>query len=98
MCADLQVLFWSNLDALLFAFSKSSVPRSPLRRIQIDASQQQRQFRRAERDLGFAGRRSRPAEPPLLQPLGANPQAAPVPEEQLQAVALRISENEDMTA
>src|ERR1019366_3260578 len=39
-----------------------------------------------------------PTEPPLLQPLGADPESAAVPEKQLQAVALRIGEQKHVPA
>src|SRR5664279_5475044 len=74
------------------------VPLPALRVSQIDAPQQQRQFLVAEHDLRFLARGFRPVEASLLQALGTHPQAAAIPEQQLQAIALRVGEQKDMPA
>src|ERR1019366_1338023 len=54
-------------------------PPSGLR--QIDAAEKQGEFLVAQDDFAFFARGFRPAEPSLLQPLGAHPQAAAIPEQ-----------------
>ena len=40
----------------------------------------------------------RPGETPFLQPLGTDPESAPVPDEDLQPIALTVAEQEKVTA
>ena len=74
------------------------MPGAPPRLSQLDAAHQQHQFFMCECDLRFAALCFRPAEATLLETLGAHPQTTAVPEQQLQAVALRIRKQEDMPA
>ena len=52
----------------------------------------------AEYHLGLPARRLRPAEPPLLQALGADPPPAAIPEQEFQAIPWRVGESEHMPA
>jgi hypothetical protein len=72
------------------------MPSPALRLQQIDATQQQCQFFLAEQYLLAFG--FRPVETPLLQTLGAYPQSTAIPEQQLQAIPLRIREQENVPA
>ena len=65
---------------------------------QIDASDQQFKHLPAKTDFRFSTGGFQPEEPPLLQPLGAEPEPTPGQERQLQAVVLRISEKENVPA
>src|SRR5665213_547441 len=75
-----------------------AMPRAPPGLRQIDAAEQQRKFLVAENDFCFFTVGFRPAEPALLQPLGTDPESAPIPEQKLQTVALRVGEKENMPA
>ena len=85
MCAD-------NLGGNLYVLSGLPVPWAARGVRQIDAAQQQCQLFVAERHLRLRIGGPRPSEPPLLQALGAYPQAAAIPEQQFQAIALRVGE------
>jgi hypothetical protein len=52
----------------------------------------------AERDFVFFTLCFRPTEASLLQSFGAHPQAAAVPEQQFQPIALRVGEQKDVSA
>src|SRR5919108_3385320 len=73
-------------------------PRPTFAARQIDAAQQQRQLLLAQHHFALSGFRLRPAKAPLLQTLGANPQSAAIPEQQLQPIPLRVREDEDVPA
>src|ERR1019366_6012301 len=74
------------------------MPCSPSVLHQIDAADQQRKFLLTENDFRFFACGFRPAEPALLQAPGADPESAPIPEQQLQPVALRIGKKKNMPA
>src|SRR5580704_16471395 len=63
---------------------------------QIDAADQQRELFMAEGDFIFFAVGVRPAEAALLQTFGAHPETAAIPEQKLQAVALRVAEQKDV--
>jgi len=64
---------------------------------QIQSAQQRGQLLGAQPKLAFALRRFRPAETTPLQTLAAQPQAAPVPKQQLEAAATAIGEDKHVT-
>jgi len=65
---------------------------------QIDAADQQHELFVAESDSTFFALGCRPAESAFLQTFGAYPEAAAIPEEKLQAIALRVGEQKDVAA
>src|ERR1035437_3007061 len=91
MCVD-------NLCGYLYLLSGLPVPWTVRGVRQIDTSQQQRQLFVPERHLRLRVGGPRPSEPSLLQALGAYPQAAAVPEQQFQTIALRVGKQEDVPA
>src|ERR1017187_9804557 len=91
MCVD-------NLGGNLYVLSGLPIPWAARGVRQIDAAQQQCQLFVAERYLRLRVGGPRPSEPPLLPALGAYPQAAAIPEQQFQTIALRVGKQEDMPA
>src|ERR1700687_1923594 len=65
---------------------------------QIDPTQQQRKLFVTQYDLALRITGLRPGETPFLQPLGTDPEAASVPDEDLQPIALAVAEQEQMPA
>src|SRR5712671_340109 len=61
---------------------------------QIDPTQQQRKLFVTQDDLTLRITRLRPGETPFLQPLGTDPESASIPDEDLQAIALRVAKQE----
>src|SRR5271169_1975862 len=65
---------------------------------QIDPTQQQRKLFVTQDDLALRIAGLRPGETPFLQPLGADPESAAVPDQDLQAIALGVAEQEKVPA
>ncbi len=65
---------------------------------QIDATQQQRELFVTQDDLALRITALRPGETPFLQPLGADPESASIPDEDLQPIALGIAKQEQVPA
>jgi hypothetical protein len=65
---------------------------------QIDPTQQQRKLFVTQDDLDLRIAGFRPGETPFLQPLGADPETASVPDEDLQPIALAVAEQEQVPA
>jgi hypothetical protein len=64
----------------------------------IDAADQQHELFVAENDFAFFALGRGPAKAALLQTFRAYPEAAAVPEQELEAVALRVGEEKDVAA
>jgi len=64
---------------------------------QIDAADQQHQFFVGESDPAFFAVGFRPPKSAFLQAFRANLDAAAIPEEELQSIALRVGEQKDVT-
>jgi len=65
---------------------------------QIDPTQQQRKLFVTQDDLALSITGLRPGETPFLQPLGADPESASIPDEDLQPIALAVAEQEQVSA
>ena len=65
---------------------------------QIDPTQQQRKLFVTQDDLALRIPGLRPGETPFLQPLGADPEPSPIPDEDLQPIALAVAEQEQVPA
>src|SRR5215204_5303621 len=77
---------------------RDTMPCSPACLLQIDATQQQRQFLMAEDQLRFFVRRLRPSESSFLQTFGTDPESTAVPEQQFQPVSLGVGKQKYMAA
>ena len=88
----------SNLCGSVSLGGSLPVPPLVLRLGQIDPTQQQRKLFVTQDDLALRIAGFRPGETPFLQPLGADPETASVPDEDLQPIALAVAEQEQVPA
>src|SRR6478672_12574742 len=87
-----------HLCGLLLSCSRYPVPPPAPSLQQIDSSYKQCQFLMAEQHLRLCAFGFRPAEAALLQAFRAHPQPTAIPEKQLQAIALCVREQKNVSA